>query len=57
MRRFYRASVAFSLQSWLGESEESKKTGTPGYFSVGMSCKALIRKPVPHVLVANTISK
>lgn len=26
------------MQSWLGESEDSKKsTSTPGYFSVGMS--------------------
>lgn len=28
----------FSIQTWLGESEDSKKSnGTPGYFSVGMS--------------------
>jgi hypothetical protein len=33
-----RASVVFSIQSWLGESEDSKKNSTtPGYFSVGMS--------------------
>jgi hypothetical protein len=33
-----RAAVVFSIQSWLGESEESKKNSTtPGYFSVGMS--------------------
>ena len=32
----------FSLQSWLGESEETTKTtATPGYFSVGMSIMAL----------------
>jgi hypothetical protein len=30
--------VVFSIQTWLGESEDSKKSsGTPGYFSVGMS--------------------
>jgi hypothetical protein len=28
----------FSIQTWLGESEDSQKSGgTPGYFSVGMS--------------------
>lgn len=33
-----RASVVFSVQTWLGESEETKKSSaTPGYFSVGMS--------------------
>ncbi|KAM5381932.1 hypothetical protein ACJZ2D_002720 [Fusarium nematophilum] len=32
------AAVVFSIQSWLGESEETKKNATtPGYFSVGMS--------------------
>ncbi|KAJ4298664.1 hypothetical protein N0V88_003695 [Collariella sp. IMI 366227] len=32
------ASVVFAVQSWLGESEETKKsTSTPGYFNVGMS--------------------
>ncbi|EMR65783.1 hypothetical protein UCREL1_7238 [Eutypa lata UCREL1] len=37
-----RASVVFSLQSWLGESEETTKTtATPGYFTVGMSLMAL----------------
>lgn len=36
--RWHRAAVVFSVQSWLGESEETKKsTSTPGYFSVGMS--------------------
>lgn len=35
-----RAAVVFSLQSWLGESEESKNnSATPGYFGVGMSRK------------------
>ncbi|PKK41210.1 hypothetical protein CI102_13515 [Trichoderma harzianum] len=31
-------AVVFSIQTWLGESEDSQKSsGTPGYFSVGMS--------------------
>ncbi|KAH0494845.1 hypothetical protein TgHK011_008430 [Trichoderma gracile] len=35
-------AVVFSIQTWLGESEDSKKSsGTPGYFSVGMSLLAL----------------
>lgn len=35
-----RASVVYSVQNWLGESEESQKSnGMPGYFGVGMSCK------------------
>ncbi|PNP60083.1 hypothetical protein THARTR1_00107 [Trichoderma harzianum] len=35
-------AVVFSIQTWLGESEDSKKSnGTPGYFSVGMSVMAL----------------
>jgi hypothetical protein len=38
-----RASVAFSIQNWLGESEEAKKTSSqPAYFSVGMACEYLI---------------
>jgi hypothetical protein len=41
----YRASVVFAVQSWLGESEETRKnSSTPGYFSVGMSCKLHIRR-------------
>lgn len=37
-----RASVVFSIQSWLGESEETTKTtATPGYFTIGMSLMAL----------------
>lgn len=33
-----RASVVFSLQSWLGEGEDARKgSSTPGYFSVLMS--------------------
>ncbi|OIW31392.1 hypothetical protein CONLIGDRAFT_643370 [Coniochaeta ligniaria NRRL 30616] len=36
------AAFVFSVQSWLGESEESKKnSSTPGYFSVGMSRRDL----------------
>ncbi|RDA94590.1 hypothetical protein CP533_2400 [Ophiocordyceps camponoti-saundersi (nom. inval.)] len=32
------AAVVFSIQSWLGESEDAKKgNGTPGYFTVVMS--------------------
>ncbi|KAL6896964.1 hypothetical protein GGI43DRAFT_409811 [Trichoderma evansii] len=35
-------AVVFSIQTWLGESEDSQKSGgTPGYFSVGMSLMAL----------------
>ncbi|KAK3336848.1 hypothetical protein B0T19DRAFT_410756 [Cercophora scortea] len=45
------AAVAFSLQSWLGESEETKKTSsTPGYFSVGMSLMSLIVTYLPLFL-------
>lgn len=43
----YRAAVVFSVQNWLGESEETKKTSsTPGYFSVGMSRKLSSSAPV-----------
>lgn len=32
------ASFVFSVQNWLGESEETTKTSTtPGYFTIGMS--------------------
>ena len=32
------AAFVYSVQSWLGESADSKKnSSTPGYFSVGMS--------------------
>lgn len=42
------ASVVFSIQSWLGESEETtKSTSTPGYFTVGMSVMALIVTYLP----------
>ncbi|PHH63528.1 hypothetical protein CDD81_5715 [Ophiocordyceps australis] len=37
------AAVVFSVQSWLGESEDAKKaSGTPGYLSVIMSVMALL---------------
>lgn len=33
-----RVSVVFSVQSWLAETPEQKKTSTtPAYFSVGMA--------------------
>ncbi|KAK2067325.1 hypothetical protein P8C59_001076 [Phyllachora maydis] len=36
------ASVVFSVQGWLGESEATKKSSsTPGYFAVGMSLMSL----------------
>ncbi|KXX74357.1 Protein Asterix [Madurella mycetomatis] len=45
------AAVVFSVQSWLGESEETKKsTSTPGYFSVGMSLMSLIVTYLPIFL-------
>ncbi|KAK3330495.1 hypothetical protein B0H66DRAFT_64567 [Apodospora peruviana] len=45
------AAVVFSIQSWLGESEESKKnSSTPGYFSVGMSLMSLIVTYLPIFL-------
>ncbi|CAJ0547754.1 uncharacterized protein FTOL_05229 [Fusarium torulosum] len=45
------ASVVFSIQSWLGESEDSKKNSTtPGYFSVGMSIMALAVTYLPMFL-------
>lgn len=35
-----RVSFVFAIQSWLQETEETKKTAqTPGYFSVLMSSK------------------
>ncbi|KAL4983553.1 translation initiation factor SU [Aspergillus falconensis] len=37
-----RVAMVFSLQSWLGETEEQKKNATtPAYMSVGMSLMAL----------------
>ncbi|EON99556.1 hypothetical protein UCRPA7_4851 [Phaeoacremonium minimum UCRPA7] len=45
------AAVVFSVQSWLGESEETRKTSsTPGYFSVGMSLMALVVTYLPMFL-------
>ncbi|KAJ9155457.1 hypothetical protein NKR23_g2036 [Pleurostoma richardsiae] len=45
------AAVVFSVQSWLGESEEAKKNNsTPGYFSVGMSLMALLVTYLPMFL-------
>ncbi|CAJ2504355.1 Uu.00g117490.m01.CDS01 [Anthostomella pinea] len=45
------ASVVFSLQSWLGESDETTKTSsTPGYFTVGMSVMALAVTYLPMFL-------
>ncbi|KAL2758441.1 hypothetical protein ACRALDRAFT_1075038 [Sodiomyces alcalophilus JCM 7366] len=42
------ASVVYSLQTWLGESEEQKRTSsTPGYFNVFMSFIALLVTYVP----------
>ncbi|KAI0476162.1 hypothetical protein GGR56DRAFT_674653 [Xylariaceae sp. FL0804] len=45
------ASVVFSVQAWLGESEETtRSTSTPGYFSVGMSVMALAVTYLPLFL-------
>ncbi|RKU43233.1 hypothetical protein DL546_002630 [Coniochaeta pulveracea] len=45
------AAVVFSIQSWLGESEDSKKSAsTPGYFSVGMSLMSLAVTYLPLFL-------
>ncbi|KAK4102249.1 hypothetical protein N658DRAFT_469826 [Parathielavia hyrcaniae] len=45
------SAVAFSIQSWLGESEETKKsTGTPGYFNVGMAVSSLLVTYLPLFL-------
>ncbi|KAL2015052.1 hypothetical protein VTK56DRAFT_6424 [Thermocarpiscus australiensis] len=45
------AAFVFSVQSWLGESEETKKSNsTPGYFSVGMSLMSLIVTYLPIFL-------
>ncbi|KAK3994969.1 protein Asterix [Cladorrhinum sp. PSN332] len=42
------AAVVFSVQTWLGESEETKKSNSsPGYFSVGMSIMSLIVTYLP----------
>lgn len=35
-----RASVVLSIQNWLGESQEAKRTSSqPAYFSIGMARK------------------
>ncbi|KAH6981841.1 hypothetical protein BGZ61DRAFT_475275 [Ilyonectria robusta] len=45
------AAVVFSIQSWLGESEDAKKNSTtPGYFSVGMSIMSLAITYLPMFL-------
>ncbi|KAH6894075.1 hypothetical protein B0T10DRAFT_603629 [Thelonectria olida] len=45
------AAVVFSIQSWLGESEDAKKnSSTPGYFSVGMSIMSLAITYLPLFL-------
>lgn len=45
------AAVVFSVQSWLGESEETKKSAnTPGYFSVAMAVMSLIVTYLPIFL-------
>ena len=46
-----RAAVVFSIQNWLGESEDTQKSSsTPGYFSVGMSLMSLIVTYLPMFL-------
>lgn len=48
-----RASFVFSLQTWLAESpEQSQKSGTPGYLSVGMACTYLPSKASDIDMVA-----
>ncbi|KAI8632754.1 hypothetical protein F5Y19DRAFT_328950 [Xylariaceae sp. FL1651] len=45
------ASVVFSMQSWLGESEATtQNTSTPGYFNVGMSVMSLLVTYLPLFL-------
>ncbi|KAI1329913.1 hypothetical protein F5Y16DRAFT_364357 [Xylariaceae sp. FL0255] len=45
------ASVVFSIQSWLGESEATtQNTSTPGYFNVGMSIMSLAVTYLPLFL-------
>ncbi|KAL5041413.1 hypothetical protein BDW71DRAFT_201408 [Aspergillus fruticulosus] len=46
-----RVAMVFSLQSWLGETEEQKKNATtPAYMSVGMSLMALAVTYLPLFL-------
>ncbi|KAF1982841.1 hypothetical protein K402DRAFT_397175 [Aulographum hederae CBS 113979] len=41
-------AIVFSVQSWLAETPESKKTAsTPGYFSVGMAVMSLFVAYMP----------
>ncbi|KAK5660678.1 hypothetical protein OQA88_12042 [Cercophora sp. LCS_1] len=45
------AAVVFSIQNWLGESEDSKKNGTTGgIFTVGMSFMSLLVTYLPIFL-------
>ncbi|KAK7734679.1 hypothetical protein SLS53_007782 [Cytospora paraplurivora] len=45
------AAVVFSVQNWLGESEDNQKnSSTPGYFAVGMSLMSLIVTYLPIFL-------
>ncbi|KAJ9133460.1 hypothetical protein NKR19_g9049 [Coniochaeta hoffmannii] len=45
------AAFVYSVQSWLGESEDSRKnSSTPGYFSVGMSLMSLMVTYLPLFL-------
>ncbi|KAL2122213.1 hypothetical protein VTJ04DRAFT_2668 [Mycothermus thermophilus] len=45
------ASVIFSLQTWLGESEDAKRnSSTPGYFNVGMALMTLVVNYLPLFL-------
>ena len=52
------ASLVFSIQSWLGESEEqTKNSSTPGYFSVGMALMALAVTYIPIFLPAGGLNQ
>ncbi|KAL8386948.1 hypothetical protein RB595_010276 [Gaeumannomyces hyphopodioides] len=45
------AALVFSLQSWLGESEDARNTSaTPGYFNVGMGLISLVTCYLPLFL-------
>lgn len=45
------ASVVLSIQNWLGESAEAKKSSSqPAYFSVGMAFMALVVTYLPMFL-------
>jgi len=45
------AAFVFAVQSWMGESEQTRKTtSTPGYFAVGMSLMALMTTYLPLFL-------